>query len=796
MKRTFIRRTQPLLGALLLLTIPTACSEDPTGPDGRGVADQSVSEYMQSLGSWAAFAPAAPDQAPTPTGAPVELPPDTINVPEVVEDEDGTARVEVIPNVVYQCTETPHTLTKNPQQIVMYNPDREILWAGSLIQGRSHRDGRGALLGLTIAERTPIQVSIPDLPTGANFRDVANPSLATVEAAVGEMRGNATLSGLAAPSTITFRQTVSHSERQFALSMEISGHYMGFSAAASADYSRNASQTTITAHFFQRMFEVVVAPPQTPGAFFSDGFTEQRLQQQVDLGRIGPDNLPVYVSNIVYGRMMTFSITSSASEEEIRGTLQAAYSGIGVGVEASLSAKQKTILQESSISVTSLGGPAEATLAVIRSGDWSQYFTDNAPISSAAPLSYTFRNLSDGSVASVTEATEYNLKQCTPRPSSPGLFDFASLQATSLGIPTPVRTRIADIDGDGRMDMVWNHMGTTNQVVLGLSNGDGTFTMTAPFTHPESPAEGWANYETVVGDFNGDGTADLGWAYAGAAGTKVYLGVGNGDGSFGTPSVRILGTTNVAGYRVHVADTNGDGNDDLVFNRLGSNNDVYTAVSNGSGNFTLTATGRHVYGSWGNYLAFVGDVNADGRQDLLWAATTRSYIGPSNLAGAVTLPSAFYDPPTTGSSAPVKLAGDVNGDGRTDLIWADTTTAGTNGVVVGRSTGTGISFLARVNGNLQNGVPLEVLAGDLNGDGRADLLWNTQGAVNRVYGSLGTASGGFDFSPANQLHPVQTDWDQFTVYLADVNGNGRQDVIWNHAASENRIYVGISRRQN
>ena len=799
MKRISSTSWRALLGALLLLIIPTACSESPTDPgNGDGVTDQNVTEYLTSLGSWAAFAPPAPDQAPTPTGAPVELPPDTINVPEVVEDDDGTARVEVIPNVVYQCTETPHTLTKNPQQIVMYNPDREILWAGSLIQGRSHRDGRGALLGLTIAERTPIQVSIPDLPTGANFREVTNPSLATVEAAVGEMRGNATVSGLAAPSTITFRQTVSHSERQFALSVDVSGHYMGFSAAASADYSRNASETTITAHFFQRMFEVVVAPPQTPGAFFSDAFTEQRLQQQVGLGRIGPDNLPVYVSNIVYGRMMTFSITSSASEEEIRGTLQAAYSGIGGGAEASISAKQRTILQESRISVTSLGGPAEATLAVIRSGDWSQYFTDNAPISSAAPLSYTFRNLSDGSVASVTEATEYNLKQCTPRPSSPGLFDFSSLQATSLGIPTPVRTRIADIDGDGRMDMVWNHMGSTNQVVVGLSNGDGTFTMVAPVTHPESPVEGWANYETVVGDFNGDGIADLGWAYAGAAGTKVYLGVGNGNGTFGTPSVRILGTTNVAGFQALVGDTNGDGNDDLIFNRRGTTfNDAYTAISNGAGGFAVTANRRHPNtGGWNSYDAFVGDVNADGRADLFWARFNRSYFAPANTDGTLTMAATFYDPPSTGASLPVRVAGDVNGDGRTDLIWADTTTSGTNGVVVGRSTGTGISFLTRVNGNLQNGVPLSVRAGDLNGDGRADLLWNTQGAVNRVYGSLGTASGGFDFSPANQLHPVQTDWDQFTVYLADVNGNGRQDVIWNHAASENRIYVGISRRQN
>lgn len=788
------------LTTLAILMIPTACGEsDPTGPGGGGVTDQSVTDYIQDLGSWAAFSPPGSPQAPTVSGDEVELAPDTLNVPQIVEEDGGeSARVEVVPNVVYQCTETPYTMTDNPERIVMYDPDRSILWAGSLIQGRSHRDGRGALLGLSIAERTPIQVSIPDIPSAQNFREVTNPSLATVESAVGEMRGDATAADLITPSTIVFRQTVSHSERQSALSIDVSGYYLGFSASAGADYERNASETTITAQFYERMFTVVVAPPQTPGAFFSDAFTQEKLQQQVNLGNIGPDNLPVYVSEIAYGRMMMFSITSTASEEEIRGTLQAAYDGIGAGASLELSAKQRTILQESRISVTSLGGSSEATLAVIRSGDWSQYFTDNAPLSSAAPLSYTFRNLSDGSIASVTETTEYNLKQCTPRPSSPGLFDFASLQATALGIPTPVRTRIADINGDGRQDMVWNHMGATNQVRVGLSNGDGTFEMVSPMTHPDSPIEGWANYETVVGDFNGDGTSDLAWSYAGTAGNKVYLGLGNGDGSFGTPSVRILSASNLAGYRAHVADTNGDGDDDLVFNRIGTTyNDVYTAVSNGAGNFSLTSTNRHPRtGDWSIYDTFVGDADANGREELYWARATRSYVANANLDGSLSLPSTFYDPPGTGSGAPVRVAGDVDGDGRTDLIWADTSTAGTNGVVVGRSTGTGISFLARSDGNLDNGVPLSVRSGDINGDGRADLLWNTQGAVNRVYGSLGTASGALDFSPQNQLHPVSTDWDQFTVYLADVNGNGRQDVIWNHAASENRIYVAISRRQN
>ena len=148
------------------------------------------------------------------------------------------------------------------------------------------------------------------------------------------MIGNATRDSLSTPSKITFEMKSYHSESQFALSAGISGRYMGFEASATGDLSKNASETTVTAHFYQQMYTVTVAPPSTPAGWFNSDFTQERLDEQIALGRIGPDNLPVYISQVVYGRMMMFSFTSTASETDIRATLNAAYNGIGGGGSA------------------------------------------------------------------------------------------------------------------------------------------------------------------------------------------------------------------------------------------------------------------------------------------------------------------------------------------------------------------------------------------------------------------------------------------------------------------------------
>ena len=776
---------------LALVIVALSCTSDPTGP---GTAPPAVGEYLASLPSWATFSPAQPDLAAAPSGASVALPEDTVDVNRV--EEDGS--VSIIPDVVYACTTTPYSIRTNPTQIVMYSPDKEILWPGSLIQGKSHRDGLGGLLGLTIQQRTPIRVSIPAIPSASNFREVDSPDQARVSAAIGDMVGIATTANLATPSTITFEKTESHSEKQLALSLRISGRYLGFAARASADFNRNGSETTITAQFYQKMFEVVVAPPQTPGAFFSADFTQQRLDEQVALGKMGPDNLPVYVSTVVYGRMMMVSITASATAQEISGALEASYNAVVGGGSVSLSARQRTLLEQSRIAVTSLGGDAEATLAMIRSGDWSAYFSQNAPLSSAEPLSYTFRNLSDGSIASVTEATEYNLKTCEERPASPGSFEFRALVSSSLGLPTPVRTLVGDFTGTGGNDLLFNHLGASNQVRVASADPSGGFTLSSAVTHPETPPEGWANYTPVVGDFNGDGRTDIAWTHLSAVTNKTYLALSNGNGTFGFPSVRNTETPGWAGMRTLAGDLNGDGCTDLFWNLLASNNTMRSGISDCAGNFTVGATQQPSNTGWTSFTASMGDADANQRTDVFWRSGATTYFGLANSDGSLAVPTGAMTPianPNLGLlTGYVLLQGDVNGDGRTDMIWADTTIENQQRVGVSTSTGTSLSHRMLQTAGYDVTVPLRVRTGDVNADGRADLIFNTTGSVNRAFVALGKDDATLDFTPLSQLHPIAAgDWEQFSLLVTDVTGDGRADAVWIHPASTLRIYVGVAR---
>lgn len=372
----------PLISlALFLVTGAVGCSDDesPTEPD-----TFDASEYLLELPTWDSYCPPLADGE---------------DVGDPIQEIDWDQRLI--------CTRTECSLTATPDDIVTYNPGSEILYLGSLIQGDSYIGGVGSIAELPIRERAPLTITI-DLHATDSSRTVADPTAATVGEAVHDLVAAAAAEGYQAGSSIYYNQTTSHSLEQSMLSLGMSARYMGAGVRASLAAEQTSEESSISAYFIQRMFTTSVVLPDRPGDFFSDEFTSPKLQEQIDRGRIGPDNLPVYVSNIVWGRMMVLTMTSSVESSRMKAALQASYAGIG----GSVSAEHLEVLAQSTIKLVTVGGDAQSALDFLRSGNLGEFFREDAPLTTAVPLSYTLRNLADNSVAKVSETTSYELEEC------------------------------------------------------------------------------------------------------------------------------------------------------------------------------------------------------------------------------------------------------------------------------------------------------------------------------------------------------------------------------------------------
>jgi len=257
-----------------------------------------------------------------------------------------------------------------------------------------------------------------DLLTKENTRTLDNPALASVQSAIGDLVEIAAKGGHRAGSEISYDQVSSHSLEQTALELGLSARYLGSNVRSSLKIGNEAERQSVTAYFVQRMFTVSVELPQTPAAFFGNGFTRAALQEQADLDRIGPDNLPIYVSNVVFGRMLLFTFSSEASAEDVQGALQLAYEGAATGVSTAAATRYRQILGKAQIQVVTVGGSADNALDLIRTGKLRDFFRADAPLTSARPISYTLRSLGDNAIAAVSETTQYETTECEP-PSAP-----------------------------------------------------------------------------------------------------------------------------------------------------------------------------------------------------------------------------------------------------------------------------------------------------------------------------------------------------------------------------------------
>ena len=296
-----------------------------------------------------------------------------------------------------------------------------------------------------------------------------------------------------------------------------------------------------------------------------------------------------------------------------------------------------------------------------------------------------------------------------------------------------------------------------------------------------------------VGDFDGDGRTDLitFTRQNPVAFGDVYVSLSTGAG-FG-PNIKWHDWFAIdPSERVVIGDYNGDGKDDIA-TWLPSTGQVYVALSQGTGMGETTVWLTSLPMSATDVLRS-GDVDRDGWDDLVWFARSagKAYVATSSN-------SRFNAPSSWSSFFAVSTyerpdVADVDGDGRFDAVsFATDSPTAFGDVWVSKSGGKTFPGFANPSSKWHDwfGIdPSEIVrVGDVNGDGKTDFVTCLAAPSGACFQVLSTGTG----MAENVLWPEKI---RLTVtdipFLGDVNGDGRADIIV-FAQGEGRVYVSLSR---
>lgn len=321
---------------------------------------------------------------------------------------------------VQECRVDEHNIRSNFEDVAIFDPALGVVYPGALVIGNQEMlDGAPQPLQISRAP-VKLRLDLPGIGEGGNI-EVVTPTYLNVQSSIDEglefWNNDIAPQGYEIASRAYYESTTTYSSEQMSLDLGVSADWVsGSSFESQFSYDSSTSKRVAAILYRQVFYDVVMETPGNPSDVFSS---------DVDLAKVetamGSSTPPAYVSSVSYGRIIMVRMETTSTETGVDLEAALEYASLGKDVEADIEAKYKSILEESTINVVTIGGNAEIASQVITGStvassgglnyvisEGSLYSRDNP----GAPIAYTVKYLKDNRVAKMGYNTDYRIETC------------------------------------------------------------------------------------------------------------------------------------------------------------------------------------------------------------------------------------------------------------------------------------------------------------------------------------------------------------------------------------------------